>query len=342
MKDKSLKIIFTGALALTLFGCGGSDSGDNGSQETRFTITASAQDGGTITPSTQQVVMGQTANFMLAAASGYRITSVTGCNGSLNGSNYTTGEVIADCSILASFGPESYIVEAQTSQGGSVEPEGLTVQHGDSAEFTVKPELAYQVSDVQGCNGSLAGNIYTTGAIVSDCKISITFTPLAGGAVLGRYFDNNDGTITDPQRKLMWMRCSFGQTWQNENCTGSAAWASSGYALNLTAFYNDGQYSDWRFPTLEELRSLVFCSSGTPSYWLESDFASQCTGNSSSPTIVGNVFPSTHAGANTYITSTAEGTGSGRLFYHVSFANGVVHGPNQAHGIHWRLVRNTD
>ncbi|WP_240224421.1 DUF1566 domain-containing protein [Rheinheimera hassiensis] len=326
--------------ALILSACGGSDTEDGG---VNFTVTAAAEGGGSISPASQQVVLGQTANFTLTATSGNRINSVTGCNGALNGNSYTTGEVTADCTISASFGPQGYIVEVQASAGGSVQPEGLTVQQGDKAEFILTPELAYQVSEAHGCGGVLAGNTYTTEPIGSDCDINITFAPIGGGAVLGRYIDNGDGTITDPERKLMWMRCSFGQTWQNDTCAGDAAWASGGGALNLASLYNDGNFSDWRFPTLDELRSLVFCSSGTPSYWFGSNTSSlACSGDYSVPTVVQGAFPNTRSGANTYITSTVDETTSVRRYYHINFANGAVQGPDEAYGIHWRFVRNID
>ena len=37
-----------------------------------------------------------------------------------------------------------------------------------------------------------------------------------------RFQDNGDGTVTDVDSKLMWMRCSSGQSWANDQCTGQA------------------------------------------------------------------------------------------------------------------------
>lgn len=68
-----------------------------------WTVSASGNSGGTITPPSQTVDNGQTAMLTLSANDGYRIDSASGCNGSLSGSQYTTGPVNADCSVIASF-----------------------------------------------------------------------------------------------------------------------------------------------------------------------------------------------------------------------------------------------
>ena len=85
------------ALAL-LTGCGGSGGGPN-----RFTVSATAGAGGSISPTTATVAQGNTASFTLAPDSGFTIDSVTGCSGSLTGSTYTTGPITADCAVSASF-----------------------------------------------------------------------------------------------------------------------------------------------------------------------------------------------------------------------------------------------
>jgi hypothetical protein len=83
--------------------------------------------------------------------------------------------------------------------------------------------------------------------------------------IAGRYQDKGDGTVTDVKTKLMWMRCSVGQTWTGSTCSGDAEtflWAG---AKKQTA--NFAGHSDWRIPTIEELRTLVYCSNGKPDYF---------------------------------------------------------------------------
>ena len=67
-------------------------------------ITPSAGNGGSISPNTAQTVHYNTAiSFTVTPNPGYHIVSVTGCNGTLAGSTYTTGVITSDCSITASF-----------------------------------------------------------------------------------------------------------------------------------------------------------------------------------------------------------------------------------------------
>ena len=75
-----------------------------------------------------------------------------------------------------------------------------------------------------------------------------------------RFQDNGDGTVTDLDSKLVWMRCAGGQKWRDQRCAGSAAvyvWSEAqGHALRIsrdgTAFYND-----WRVPSLRELATIT-------------------------------------------------------------------------------------
>lgn len=77
-----------------------------------------------------------------------------------------------------------------------------------------------------------------------------------------RYQANADGTATDLQTGLMWMRCALGQSWdsQNSKCTGTATtytWQSALQAVQ-TLDQNAGYagYTDWRLPNLRELMSI--------------------------------------------------------------------------------------
>lgn len=75
-----------------------------------------------------------------------------------------------------------------------------------------------------------------------------------------RFQDHGDGTVSDAESRLMWMRCAAGQQWQGQRCVGAAAvhdWMSAARqaeALNRegTAFFND-----WRLPALRELATIT-------------------------------------------------------------------------------------
>ena len=91
-----------------------------------------------------------------------------------------------------------------------------------------------------------------------------------------RFTDNNNGTITDNQTGLMWLK--------NANEAGEMAWKG---AMLWTKHLTYGQHSDWRLPEVKELQSLLDYSQFNPalpqghpfinvqssSYWSSSTYA---------------------------------------------------------------------
>ena len=75
-----------------------------------------------------------------------------------------------------------------------------------------------------------------------------------------RYIVHNDGTVTDTNTSLMWMQCRLGQTYANDNCSGSPNiynWDKALESVNNYTFPTTNGYSDWRLPNLRELFSLT-------------------------------------------------------------------------------------
>lgn len=69
-----------------------------------FTVTPIAGVGGTLAPSTPQMVLdGETIEFTVTPDTNYLIGDVTGCGGTLLGSAYTTDPITADCDVTATF-----------------------------------------------------------------------------------------------------------------------------------------------------------------------------------------------------------------------------------------------
>ena len=68
-----------------------------------YSVTASAGMGGSISPAAATVSHGATTIFTVSPSTGYAITGVSGCGGTLNGSTFTTGAVTGACAISASF-----------------------------------------------------------------------------------------------------------------------------------------------------------------------------------------------------------------------------------------------
>ncbi len=144
-----------------------------------YTVTPNAGSGGSIDPDTpQEVESGDTTDFEILPDPGFVIDSVVGCAGSLDGSTYTTGEIIGDCDVTASFELETvtHTVTPSAGAGGSIDPDTpQEVESGATTEFEILPDAGFVIDSVVGCGGALDGNIYTTGAITEDCDVVASF-----------------------------------------------------------------------------------------------------------------------------------------------------------------------
>lgn len=77
---------------------------------------------------------------------------------------------------------------------------------------------------------------------------------------LTRFHDNGDGTVTDADSKLMWMRCASGQSWADDKCTGQATeynWPDAVREANQISRSGDAFFNDWRVPTLRDLATIT-------------------------------------------------------------------------------------
>ena len=181
-------------------GCGGSLNGDlyttgsvtvdctitaNVSVVPVYTVTASANGPGIISPTSAQVSEGGSATFQLTPDANGALTSVTGCGGALSQDlppTYTTDAVTADCSVTAQFDP-IYTVTVNAGVNGSASPTTAEALAGEQPEISITPDAGYDIETVGGtCGGTLNGTLYTVAAVSSDCTVDITFieqdTPL--------------------------------------------------------------------------------------------------------------------------------------------------------------------
>lgn len=146
------------------------------------TVTPSVLGGhGTITPLTPQTVsFGATISFTLAPDAGYvaNVSSASGsCGGVLSGNVYTTTAVTTDCTVIASFTLDTRTVTPSVAGGhGTITPAtAQTVAYGSTASFALAADSGH-VGHVAGtCGGTLAGNVYTTNAITTNCTVIASF-----------------------------------------------------------------------------------------------------------------------------------------------------------------------
>ena len=129
---------------------------------------------------------------------------------------------------------------------------------------------------------------------------------IAGHALAAKtYADNGDGTVTDPTTGLIWMRCAMGQVWDGTTCTGTASTYTFDQANALTGTTTFAGHSDWRLPSIDELKTLIDQSIDHP-------------------TIDQQAFPATPSVHFETSTSVDEWGGCAWV---VDFSNGLVSGP---------------
>ncbi|MCI5157308.1 MAG: DUF1566 domain-containing protein [Candidatus Electrothrix sp. AUS1_2] len=104
---------------------------------------------------------------------------------------------------------------------------------------------------------------------------------------IGQYIDHGDGTVTDTKTDLMWKRCSEGLS--GDNCEeGEVKRYNWDDAVKRFKDVKYAGYSDWRLPTVDELKALVYCSKG-----VKDKKSGWCNDGSEKPTINRQAFPNT-------------------------------------------------
>ncbi|MFA7241626.1 MAG: DUF1566 domain-containing protein [Sulfuricellaceae bacterium] len=156
--------------------------------------------------------------------------------------------------------PASYFWSASSYAGGS---DSAWVVYFDYGNGSPNKTYSYYVRLVRGGQsfGTLALNRPTTD-----------------------YVDHADGTVTHAPTQLTWKRCAEGQAWSSGACTGAATVMTWTQAAALTGAF--AGKSDWRLPTVSELRSLVdftrdslainstiFPNTPTSNFWSASGYA---------------------------------------------------------------------
>jgi hypothetical protein len=132
----------------------------------------------------------------------------------------------------------------------------------------------------------------------------------------GCYKDLGDGVVLDIRTNLQWMRFSLGQAWAKNACTGEAKkynWdqaKSAADELNRQGGYAGNR--DWRLPSIDELKTLVYCANGQPKTW--NNTGKSCEGEYESPAIDQAAFPNTPKGGWFWSSSSGAGVPDGAWF----------------------------
>jgi hypothetical protein len=94
-------------------------------------------------------------------------------------------------------GTVTYAVTPSAGANGSISPAtAQTVNSSTSTSFTITPSGGYQIASAGGCNGSLSGTTYTTGAITSACTVTVSFSPTPPSSYTVTATAGTNGSIT--------------------------------------------------------------------------------------------------------------------------------------------------
>lgn len=145
------------------------DVGDNGHVELMGVAITEAQ----------SVDAGDTLNLEIAPDNGYIIDTITGCTGQLQDFIYETSALTEKCTVNVRFkATEMFTIVPVASTGGTILPsETQIVPRNQLVQFEIQinSDGNYVLLDVDGCEGELDGNIYTTAAITEHCNVIAEF-----------------------------------------------------------------------------------------------------------------------------------------------------------------------
>jgi hypothetical protein len=126
-----------------------------------------------------------------------------------------------------------------------------------------------------------------------------TVKPLAEWQTIDHY-QVKGGLVKDIKTGLIWMRCTMGQNWDGSTCQGNSTNYEWQQAMKAPSDFSYGDYNDWRVPTLDELKTLIYCSNGKmltddghPVPFDDTRFTNGCDVDNINPAIMENVFPQT-------------------------------------------------
>jgi len=195
-----MKRLVTALLCLTFanfifVGCGNDDP-------TNYTITATADENGTITPSGDVTVEENgTQQFTIAANSGYEIDQVlidgTNNTEAVDNGGYTFSNVTANHTIAASFKAISgtnYTITATAGDNGTITPNGaVNVNENGSQLFTITPNSGYEIDQVliNGTNNTeaVSNGSYTFTNVTDNHTIAASFKAVSASSNFWRIGD---------------------------------------------------------------------------------------------------------------------------------------------------------
>lgn len=164
-----------------------------------FTVSATAGEGGSITPASQTVKPGESATFHLYPETGYVLDTLTlddqDVTSDVNGGVYVLKNISKSCELVATFKttgievPDDvyYTVKGSVkdNKGGTVSPSGtVRVKAGASQTFTFVPEKDYTLDTISVNDGDpvkATSLSYTVDSVMANTTVEGTFRAVSSG-----------------------------------------------------------------------------------------------------------------------------------------------------------------
>ena len=155
-----------------------------------FTVNASVNGtGGTVDPSTQQVIAGGTASITITPDTGYHIDGILDNGNPVNIVNpYMIKNIDADHTVVVTFALNTYTINAVAYAGdgssgpGQVIPTSQSVNYGEDASITITPATGYHIAVINDNGSSVLvpsldnGNAtYTIKNVIDNHNVGVVF-----------------------------------------------------------------------------------------------------------------------------------------------------------------------
>lgn len=162
----------------------------------QYTVTASAGEGGSVSPGSVTVNQGEDASFSATPDYGYEVDVwfLDGDEVQTGGTGYTVSNVQADHSVHVTFRPLQYTVTASAGPNGSVTPSSVTVSPGGDATFTATPDYTYEVDTwlLDGMVFQSSGATCTVSQIETNHTLYVTFRQALAYSLDDMQFDDEE------------------------------------------------------------------------------------------------------------------------------------------------------
>lgn len=124
---------------------------------------------------------------------------------------------------------------------------------------------------------SIANDSHPPVQLIPKPQVAVTATPApkiippsATKQRIGKFIVQ-DGIAKDTQTGLMWCRFAHGQTWKNGTAVGDTKLVNWETAFDIAKSFNQGGYSDWRLPIIDEFNELIDKTKGKRGNYIDAE-----------------------------------------------------------------------